>query len=167
MWVVNNSGKEIKVEEITHCFIFYNHFKKEFHFLLELGIIKRIGFDHYEWTKSKTSLAEYFRWLDRKFPVEGGYWAPIAKAFIVKGKAITTRQLSKLASGNGNAAKPKESKDFKIIKKIVEEYREAVKLQEEQDQKDMRAFYDIKKLVDKVEIRDIKKIRTVLTKGNL
>jgi hypothetical protein len=87
--------------------------------LFEKRIIKRVAFDHYEWTKKKISLAEYFRWVgnNEKY-VYGGFWDTVEKVF-----KVDRRTLSKLASRN--ECNGKESRDFKkTIKPLVLEYRE-------------------------------------------
>jgi hypothetical protein len=154
-----------EMEDISRCFIYFRQFHFDFEILISSGVIKRVSYDHYDWTKSITSLAEYFKWIGNTISnVEGGFWAPIAKTLTVKGKPVTQRQLSRLAGGNANLLKPEESRDFKKIKMFVKEYRKAVQEQEKQNQEDMKTFNAIKKLVDKDENNDIKKIRAALKK---
>jgi hypothetical protein len=158
MWMTKIDGK--KMEDISHCFIFFHQFQADFPVLLNEGIIKRIAFDQYEWTKSKTSLAEYFKWVGKDTKnVTGGFWASVEKVF-----NVGRRKLSHLASGNDNPKKPDEppveSKDFKKIKEIVEKDREAVR----QAQKDRKTFETIKTLIGKTEYQDIEKVRDALKK---
>ncbi|MDR0585070.1 MAG: hypothetical protein LBG57_12115 [Treponema sp.] len=98
--------------------------------LKKAGIVHRIIYsDRFLWTKSKTSLAEYFKWLGDTYTiikVQGGFWEPIESVFVVDGQAIKRGSLSHLANSNGNYAK-KESKDFAEIKSIIEPYRESIK----------------------------------------
>jgi hypothetical protein len=96
------------------------------------GIIKRSGRDSCEWTKSKTSLAQYFKWAagNDKYRIQGGFWKPIEATFLIKGKPIERGSLSHNASRNGNDAKKEYSKDFVKIKNIVETYREKVRREE-------------------------------------
>jgi hypothetical protein len=164
MWIAGNKERE----DISQCFIFFPQFHTDYPALLNEGVIKRIAFDQYEWTKSKTSLAEYFNWVG-KFPIrqvdiKGGFWTPIEKVFLIKGEPIKRRSLSHLASGNGNDIKPEKSRDFLKIKEIVEKYRENIKRQTEQEQKDMGAFFAIKILIDKTDGKNINKIRETLEK---
>ena len=63
MWMTKINGNEEKMEDISLCFIYFDQFHKDCSILLDEGVIKRIAFDHYEWTKSTTSLAEYFNWI--------------------------------------------------------------------------------------------------------
>jgi hypothetical protein len=136
--------------------MYFPQFNKDIDVLFNEGVIKRIAFDHYEWTKSETSLAEYFKWISpEKNYIPGGFWGPVEKVF-----RIDRRKLSKLAGENGNILKPKKSKDFQDVKKIVEEYRE----QEQQEQKDKEKFNAIKILIDEAEGEGIKSIRVVLEK---
>jgi hypothetical protein len=140
--------------------MYFPQFHKDFQGLFSEGVIKRIAFDHYEWTKSTTSLAEYFKWIGKNEKyIPGGFWAPIEKVF-----RINRKTLSKLASRNVNPLKPKESKDFKQIKELVLQYRENIKQQAELERKDRENFNAIKTLIDKADDHDIKKIRAALKK---
>ena len=67
------------------------------------------------WLKSKTSLAEYFKWAGKGAKkVPKGFWAPIEKAFGIK-----RHTLSRLASRNGNDFKLDECMDFNKIKSLI------------------------------------------------
>jgi hypothetical protein len=149
MWV---SGEE-KTEDISYCFTVFPQFNKDFGVLNEKGVIKRIAFNHYKWTKSETSLAEYFKWIAGNEPyyVPGGFWGPIAETF-----RIDRRKLSKRASNNANPLKPEKSKDFLKIKKMVENYRSELK--------ERLRFNLIKNLIIETDDHDIKKIRAALQK---
>ena len=88
--------------------------------LIREGYLKVTSSESCEWVKSKTSLAEYFKWADGDVDwVPGGYWAPIEKAFGIK-----RHSLRKLAGSNGNPCKPDESRDFKKIKLILQKCHE-------------------------------------------
>jgi tRNA-dihydrouridine synthase len=120
--------------------------------LINKGIIKPIG-KKYLWTKSKTSLAQYFNKYKSliKIYTPGGYWAPIESNFLIKGKQIKRGSLRRLAGKNGNILKPHESEDFKEVKKIVEEYREKVKKQKEEQKTLQKIFQTIEKIIKNVE----------------
>jgi hypothetical protein len=120
-----------KSKNIENCFSYFPQFRVDYPVLESTGIIKRSGRDNYEWTKSKTSLAQYFKWIagNDKYRTEGGFWNPINAVFLIKGEPIKT-SLSHNASRNGNEAKKEYSKDFIKIKNIVETYREKVKREE-------------------------------------
>ena len=60
------TGKEIKTEDICSLFFPFLQFHDDFNILLKNKIINRIDFDKYDWTKSKTSLAEYFFWIGKR-----------------------------------------------------------------------------------------------------
>jgi hypothetical protein len=117
---------------IENCFSYFPQFQVDYPVLESTGIIKRSGRDGYEWTKSKTSLAQYFKWIagNDKYRTEGGFWNPINAVFSIKGKPIKPYSLSHNASRNGNEAKKEYSKDFVKIKNIVEKYREKVRREE-------------------------------------
>jgi hypothetical protein len=164
MWIAGD-GKER--EDISHCFKHFPQFEKDFPALFDEdeGVIKRIDFDHYEWTKEETSLAEYFNWLKRIAehdkpilkPIRGGFWAPITTVF-----RINKKSLRNLASRYSNSDEP--SNEFKEIKKMVLQYREKIKQQKNQERKDKKTFAAIKTLIDKADGGDIKEIRVALEK---
>jgi hypothetical protein len=161
------TGKKIKMPDIVHCFLFYPQFEVDFRVLIDNGVIKHIAFDQYEWTKSKTSLAEYFKSIGNKSTdTPGGFWAPIEKVF-----KINRRTLSKLASGNANPLKPEESKDFKKIKELVIPYREEVRQQEEEadrlrleEAKLREDFQAIKEFIKNSKNADIETLRKIKEK---
>jgi hypothetical protein len=110
------------------CFIYYPQFRKDIGGLMDAKILKYTGENNYSWEREKTSLALYFIWIGNNAScIPGGFWAPIEKAFTVKGKPIMPDTLSRLASKKRNNAKHPESNDFKDIKKTVIEYREVYK----------------------------------------
>jgi hypothetical protein len=82
---------------------------------VENGFMRRVSPERCEWLKSKTSLAEYFRWVGCKAGrITGGFWSPVSRAF-----GMDKGQLQKLAGRNGNLCKRDESKDFAALKALV------------------------------------------------
>jgi hypothetical protein len=175
MWIAGNGEK---MEDICLCFRHFPQFKKDLPALLsDEGAIKRIAFDHYKWTDTETSLAEYFYWLGEEkrkkeernqLNMPDGFWDTIETVF-----KINRRTLSNLASRSKkrNPLKPGETKKFKMIKKIVEDYRKELEKQEEQkrkdaeqEQKDMETFTAIKTIISNANGDDIKEIRTIFEK---
>jgi len=123
-------------EEISLCSTYYNFFRVDVDALIDSGVIKRIAFDQYEWTKSETSLAEYFNWIGKDSTiVEGGFWAPVAKVF-KKSRKILSSLASRFTSENYRRRRlglaPKESRDFKVIRNLVLQHREKIRRQEEE-----------------------------------
>ena len=169
MWI---AGDGVEREDICLCFRYFEQFQKDFPALSDKGVIKRIAFDQYEWTESETSLAEYFYWVgeqERKkieknqLNIPGGFWAPIEKVFRIN-RTILSNMASRARNSNPLKRGEGETEVFKEIKKIVEEYRENVKKQEEQDQKDRETFTAIKTIIGNANGEDMKEIRTVLEK---
>jgi hypothetical protein len=113
------------------CFRYFPQFLHDYDGLVKAGIIKPVD-NHYEWTKSKTSLAQYFKWIagNEKSRTQGGLWHPVETTFWINEKPIKWGSLSHNASRNGNEAKKEYSKDFVEIKNIVETYRKKVKREE-------------------------------------
>jgi hypothetical protein len=108
--------------DIDRCFLFFQEFKKDFYGLVYSGVLHRTEEDRFEWKKKKTSLAEYFNWRGSSVSVEGGFWAPIEKSFVVKGKEIKRGSLTKLLAKQ--KASKLDSSDFVEIKNLLTEYRE-------------------------------------------
>jgi hypothetical protein len=143
--------KERAMENIAHCFINFGLFRGDIKILIAEGVIKHEAFDRYEWTKSKTSLAEYFKWIGGDAPyVPGGFWAPVEKTFSIK-----RGTLRKLAGNNANPLKPPESKDFIKIKEMVLRYRAEIA----REQKEKAIFVAIKRLMDETQDSDPETIR--------
>jgi len=156
----------------------YYWFPTDFGILEAKGIIKPIAGNKYIWTKSKTSLAEYFKRLSNgkyRIYTPGGFWAPIENMFLIKekqikkgplkGKPIKRGSLRGLAGNNGNSLKPDESEDFKEIKKIVMEYREKIKKQKEEQKKMQNELQSIEEIIKNVEVTgDIETLRTAREK---
>jgi hypothetical protein len=128
---------------LFECFMSFPQFYDDLEALIRAGYLKVTGSETCEWLKSKTSLAEYFKWTggDAKW-VPGGFWAPIENAFGIK-----RHTLRKLAGKNANPLKPDQSRDFKNIKKILELNREKERAQYNL----LWAFRHIKRLVLEAE----------------
>jgi len=161
---INGNEKKLK-----NCFDCFKQFEKDFPALSE-GIIKRIAFDHYKWTETDTSLAEYFYWLgeekrketgENQLGIKGGFWDPIAAVFRVK-KRTLSNEASRIKKRNPLGSG--ETEKFKEIKKTVEEYRKKIQQQLEQEQRDRKIFSAIKTFMDEANGDNIKEIRTALEK---
>jgi hypothetical protein len=119
-------------KNLKACFFYFPQFRVDYPILENTGIIKPVD-NHCEWTKSKTSLAQYITWIvgnNKHRRTIGGLWYPVETTFWIKGNPIKRGSLSHNASRNGNAAKKEYSKDFVAIKNIVETYREKIKRDE-------------------------------------
>jgi hypothetical protein len=124
---------------LLECFMTYPQFKEDIEVLIAEGYVKITGSETCEWTKSKTSLAEYFKWTgyDAEL-VSGGFWTPIARCF-----GEDQRSLSRLASNNANPLKPEYSRAFIKIRPILEKYRKKAETRDAE-----RQIYNyIKKLI--------------------
>jgi hypothetical protein len=124
---------------LLECFMDFPQFKEDLEVLAAEGYVKITGPETCKWTKSKTSLAEYFKWTDYDAEwVTGGFWAPIAKCF-----GENQRNLSKAASNNANPLKNEYSKAFIKIRPILEKHRKKAELRDTE-----RQIYNyIKKLI--------------------
>jgi hypothetical protein len=99
---MSNTIKSEFVGPLLQCFLDFPLFGDDYYLLVEHGIIKPVSSERCEWTKSKTSLAEYFRWIGvNAREITGGFWLPISQAF-----GVERGTLRKLAGGNGNPYKP-------------------------------------------------------------
>jgi hypothetical protein len=134
-----SSGGFLPKGALLECFLDFPQFRDDFEVLVAEGYIKITGSETCEWTKSKTSLAEYFKWTgyDAEW-VSGGFWSPISKCF-----GIDRRRLSKLASNNANPLKPEYSRDFVKIREILEKHRTGEQIK----QYEKRIYNYIKKLI--------------------
>ena len=121
------------------CFVAFPQFRDDLDVLVREGYVKVTSSETCEWIKSKTSLAEYFKWIgwDAEW-VPGGFWAPIENTFGIK-----RHSLRRLAGKNANLLKPDESRDFMKIKKILQQFR----IQERRRHIERRAFKYIKHLI--------------------
>jgi hypothetical protein len=118
---MDDSSDSFKAQgALFECFVEYPQFHDDLEVLVAEGYVKITSPETYKWTKSKTSLAEYFKWTgyDAK-GVIGGFWPPISKCF-----GENQRSLSRLASNNANPLKPEYSRDFIKIREILEKHRE-------------------------------------------
>jgi hypothetical protein len=124
---------------LFECFMTYPQFKTDFEALVAEGYVRITGPETCKWTKSKTSLAEYFKWIGYDAEgVIGGFWAPIARCF-----GEERRSLSRLGGNNANPLKKEFSRDFIKIKAILEKHRKREGIKQTE-----RRIYDyIKKLI--------------------
>jgi len=100
---------------LLECFVEFPLFGDDYRCLEANGFVRQASPERCEWLKSKTSLAEYFRWVGRKAGrITGGFWSPVSRAF-----GMDNGRLQKLAGGNGNQCKPEESRDFAALKVLV------------------------------------------------
>ena len=99
----------------------FPQFNKDYAILLHAGILKEVDIDHYEWTKSKASLSEYFWWIGRseRNKISGGYWQTMENVFRIKRKMLAKLKY-KYDVGD------KKSHDFREIKNLVEAYRKGL-----------------------------------------
>lgn len=124
---------------LLECLKTFPQFEEDFDVLIAEGYVKITGPETCTWTKTKTSLAEYFKWAgyDAEW-VTGGFWAPIARCF-----GEDRRSLSRLASGNANPLKKGYSRAFIKIRPVLEEHRKKAEMRDTE-----RQIYNyIKKLI--------------------
>ena len=149
---------------LLECFIEFPLFRDDYPCLEANGFIRRVSPERCEWLKSKTSLAEYFRWVGYKAGrVTGGFWCPISRAF-----GTDKGQLQKLAGRNGNWCKPEESKDFAVLKALVLPLRRnALRIRKESE-----AYDSIVRLVNEAKCDNpekkhdfLQKIKKILSKN--
>jgi hypothetical protein len=79
---MGDPSKEFRAQgALLECFMTYPQFKEDLEVLIAEGYIKITNSETCEWTKTKTSLAEYFKWAgyDAEWVI-GGFWAPISKS---------------------------------------------------------------------------------------
>ncbi|MDR2553655.1 MAG: hypothetical protein LBD31_10900, partial [Treponema sp.] len=104
---------------LRECFMTFPQFHEDLPVLLAEGYVKITSPETCVWTKSKTSLAQYFKWSCYDADcVIGGFWAPVSKAF-----GEPQRRLSRNASPNANPLKKEYSKDFIKIRPVLEKHR--------------------------------------------
>jgi hypothetical protein len=158
-------GNEFKprfIGALLECFIEFPLFRDDYSCLVGNGFLKQVTaspsepIERYEWLKSKTSLADYFRWVGCKAGrITGGFWCPVSRAF-----GMDKGQLQKLAGGNGNMCKPPESKDFAVLKALVLLLRrEALRIRKED-----AAYHAIVKLVNERKCGNSETIHDALYK---
>jgi hypothetical protein len=153
MGIIKLLGGEWPKGAFFMCLVEFPQFKADFDILHKYGYMKVINDQALEWTKSQTSLAEYFKWIGAPHPVTGGFWGPVSKCF-----SVSQRALSRGASTNGNPIKPEYSKDFLKIKKILEEHRAKIQAV----RKELRLFRKIERLVLEAKNEEPEKIHEVL-----
>jgi hypothetical protein len=152
----DSSGSFKALGALLECFMDFHQFKEDLEVLIAEGYVKIIGQETCKWTKSKTSLAEYFKWTsyDAEW-VTGGFWAPITRCF-----GENQRSLSRLASNNANPLKPEYSRDFIKIKVILEKHRKKAEMRDAE-----RQIYNyIKKLISFAEDEEPETIHEIVHK---
>jgi hypothetical protein len=155
MGITKLLGGEWPKGALFMCLAEYPQFRADFDILYKYGYVKIISDMALEWTKTQTSLAEYFKWIGAPHPVTNGCWGPVSKCF-----GVDRRALSKAASPNGNPLKQEYSKDFIKLKKILEERRAGIQAA----QKELRLFRQIKRLVAEAGNEEPEKIHDILPK---
>ena len=118
---MNDKFKPRILGALLECFVEFPLFKDDFDCLVANGFLRPISaspaepIEKCEWLRSKTSLAEYFKWVGSEAGrITGGFWSPVSRAF-----GMNKNQLQKLAGRNGNWCKLDESRDFEILKVLV------------------------------------------------
>jgi len=105
---------------LRDCIEFYPYFYDDLNVLIREGYVEITSPESCRWLKSKTSMAEYFKWnSEDAVCVPGGFWAPAENAFGIK-----RHSLRRLAGSNGNIYKRDESRDFQKLKPFLLELRE-------------------------------------------
>jgi hypothetical protein len=139
-----------KTQDIIVCFVSFPKFGYDLDLLIAEGVIKHDAHEQYEWLKSKTSLAEYFKSIAKVgLWVPGGFWSPIEGMFEIK-----RGTLRKLAGHNANVLKPPESRDFIKIKALIQQHDNRIR----QQQREKTVFDAVKKLIGEVEDDNPEKI---------
>ena len=155
---------------VLECFIEFPLFRDDYNCLIANGFLRQVlaspsePVERCEWLKSKTSLAEYFKWVGEEAGrITGGFWCPVSRAF-----GTDKGQLQKLAGRNGNWCKPPESKDFAVLKALVLPLRKkALRIRREAE-----AYDSIVKLVNEAKCENqesrhdfLQKIKKILSKN--
>jgi hypothetical protein len=139
---------------LDDCITFFGSFYDDIEVMVREGYMKVTGPETCQWLKSKTSLAEYFKWTGTNgLRVNGGFWAPIENTFGIK-----RHSLRKLAGQNANPLKNGPSRDFIKIKPILEKHRNDINLYIDQ----RRTFRLIRYLILKSEDEKPKTIKLLL-----
>jgi hypothetical protein len=140
---MGNEFKPRALGALLECFIEFPLFGDDYRLLAENGYLRQASPERCEWLKSKTSLAEYFRWVGCEAGrITGGFWNPVSRAF-----GMDKGQLQKLAGGNGNLCKPPESRDFAALKALVLPCRREVL----RTRREAEAYQAIVKLADETK----------------
>jgi hypothetical protein len=156
----NNEFKPCIIGALLECFIEFPLFGDDYRLLVANGFVRQVSaspsdpVERCEWLKSKTSLAEYFRWVGcESGRITGGFWSPVSRAF-----GMDKGQLQKLAGRNGNWCKPEESRDFAALKALVLPHRrKALRIRREAE-----AYKAIVKLVNETKCNNPGTIHDVL-----
>jgi hypothetical protein len=152
----DSAGGFLPKGALFECFMDFPQFRDDLDVLVAEGYVKITSPETCEWTKSKTSLAEYFKWAgyDAEWII-GGFWSPISKCF-----GINRRTLSRLASNNANPLKPEYSRDFIKIKAVLEKHRTKERIK----QNEKRMYDYIKKLILFAENEEPETIHEIVNK---
>jgi len=149
---------------LLECLIEFPLFGDDYNCLEANGFVRQVSPERCEWLKSKTSLAEYFKWVGSEAGrITGGFWSPISRAF-----GMDKGQLQKLSGRNGNWCKPSKSKDFIALKALVLPLRkEALRIRREAE-----AYNSIIRLVNEEKCENpearhefLQKIKKILSKN--
>jgi hypothetical protein len=157
---MGNEFKPCVLGALLECFIGFPLFGDDYRLLAENGFLRQMSPERCEWLKSKTSLAEYFKWAGCEAGrITGGFWNPVSRAF-----GMERGQLQKLAGGNGNLCKPPESRDFAALKALVlpcrreaEAYQAIVKLVNETKCGNPEAIHDFLMGIKKILSENVEK----------
>jgi FAD/FMN-containing dehydrogenase len=151
---MGNKFKHRILGALLECYIEFPLFRDDYRCLEANGFVRQVSPERCEWLKSKTSLAEYFKWVGRETGrITGGFWCPVSRAF-----GMNKGQLQKLAGRNGNWCKPEESRDFAVLKALVlPRRRKAARIRRE-----AAAFNSIAKLVNETKCGKPETIHDVL-----
>jgi hypothetical protein len=158
---VNVNGEKYSAQvHLSHLLTHFPLFTEDFPVLEDAGIIERTTPYTFKWTKSNTSLAEYFIFIGNDASdVPEGFWSPVENVFTTKRGPLKRGSLTKLASRlkslsadnrkanaiyNTKLPDPVKSQEFKKIENLVEGYRK-------QEQKDRKTLTAIKTLICEYE----------------
>jgi hypothetical protein len=149
-------GNHFAEGALEECFGNFDHFVDDFDLLLDEEYIRVTSLSTCEWLKSKTSLAEYFKWIGKDIMlIPGGFWASVETTFGIK-----RHSLRKLAGQNANPLKHGPSKDFIKIKPILEKQHKIKEYEHYQH----RAYRHINNLILLLEDEKPDTIRELLEK---
>ena len=153
--IINEPKEKVKPDGALYdCLELYPYFIDDIHIFIKEGYLEVTSSKTCKWLKSKTSLAEYFKWTGYEAGyIPGGFWAPIENTFGIK-----RHNLRRLAGKNGNVLKNDESRDFIKIKPLLEQ----VRVQEEEMYNERRIFMYIKHLFIYAEDEKLETIKRVL-----
>ena len=142
------------IGSLLECFLSFPQFRDDLEILVEEGFLQVTSSETCVWLKSKTSLAEYFKWAGEDTEwVPGGFWAPIEKTFGIK-----RHSLRRLASHNANILKPPQSRGFIKIKALLKKHH----LQIQRQEKELLTFQTIKNLILEAKDEEPETINNIL-----